>query len=59
MTRRGTVYWLKNKRFRHTDFPLFERFVTKDNEKADELSKEGAMMNGGGMPQSRVSTVQQ
>ena len=38
---------------------LFERFVTEGNEKADELSKEGAMMDGGVMVQVRAITIQQ
>ena len=38
---------------------LFENFITEGNEKADELAKEGAMLDGGDMAQVRVSTVQQ
>ena len=37
---------------------LFESFITEGNDKADELAKEGAMMDGGGMAQIRASTVQ-
>ena len=37
---------------------LFENFVTEDNEKADELAKDGAMLDGGEMAQIRASTVQ-
>ena len=38
---------------------LFERFITEGNEKAHELAKAGAMLDGGVMAQVRVSTVQQ
>ena len=38
---------------------LFEKFSTAGNEKADGLTKEGAMLDGGVMGQIRVSTVQQ
>ena len=37
----------------------FGRFVTKGNEKADELAKEGAMLDGGFMAEARATTVQQ
>ena len=33
---------------------LFERFIAKGNEKADELAKEGAMKDGRLMAQARV-----
>ena len=38
---------------------LFEKFITEGNEKADELAKEGAMLDGGAMTQVRAITVQQ
>ena len=38
---------------------LFENFITEGNEKADELAKAGAMMDGGEMAQVRARTVQQ
>ena len=38
---------------------LFERFVIEGSERADELAKEGAMMDGGVVAQVRASTVQQ
>ena len=38
---------------------LFEHFITEGNEKAHELAKDGAMMDGGVMAQIRASTVQQ
>ena len=38
---------------------LFERFIAEGNEKAEEIAKEGAMLDGGNMAQVRVSTVQQ
>ena len=38
---------------------LFEKFVTEVNVKADDLAKDGAMMDGGGMAQIRATTVQQ
>ena len=38
---------------------FFEKFITEGNEKADELAKEGAMVDGGLMAQVRASTVQQ
>ena len=37
----------------------FERFVTDDNEKADELAKEGAMKGEGFMAQVRATKLQQ
>ena len=37
---------------------LFERF-TEGNESADELTKDGAMRDGGEMVQIRASTVEQ
>ena len=36
----------------------FGRFVTDGNEKADDLSKEGAMLDEGFMAQVRASAVQ-
>ena len=41
------------------DMSHFERFLTDDNEKADELAKEGAMLDEGFMAQVRAETVQQ
>ena len=38
---------------------LFERFIAEGKEKADELAKAGAMMDGGVLTQARASTVQQ
>ena len=38
---------------------LFEKLLTEGNEKADELAKEGAMLNGGFTAQARASTIQQ
>ena len=38
---------------------LFEKFITEVNERADELAKEGAMLDGGAMAQVRASTVLQ
>ena len=38
---------------------VFERFIAKDNENADELAQEGSMTDGGLMAQVRASTVQQ
>ena len=37
----------------------FEKFVTDGNEKADELAKAGAMLDGGFMAQTRSKTFQQ
>ena len=37
----------------------FEKFVAEGNEKADELAKEGAMLNEGFMAETRAKTVQQ
>ena len=37
----------------------FEKFVTVGNEKADELAKEGAMLDEGFMVETRAKTVQQ
>ena len=37
----------------------FERFVTDDNEKADELAKAGAMLDEGFMAEARAQTVEQ
>ena len=41
------------------EMTLFEGFVTEGNERADELAKDGAMLDGGEMAQKRASTVQQ
>ena len=38
---------------------LFERFITEGNEKAHELAKAGAMLDGGVRAQVRANTVQQ
>ena len=38
---------------------IFEQFTTEGSEKADELAKDGAMMDGGVMAQIRASTFQQ
>ena len=38
---------------------LFEKFITEDNEYADELAKEGAMLDGGDLAQVRPITIQQ
>ena len=35
----------------------FERFINEGNEKADELAKEGTMLDGGDMAQVRASTA--
>ena len=35
---------------------LFEKFFTEGNEKADELAKEGAMLDGGVVAQARART---
>ena len=40
------------------DTSHFEKFVTDCNEKAVELAKEGAMLDGGFMAQTRAKTVQ-
>ena len=37
----------------------FEKFVTEGNEKADELAKEGALLDEGFMAQTRAKTVKQ
>ena len=37
----------------------FDRFVTEGNEKTDELTKEGAMMDWGYMAEVRAKKVQQ
>ena len=41
------------------EMKLFEGFVTEGNERADELAKDGAMLDGGEMTQKRASSVQQ
>ena len=38
---------------------LFEKFVTEGNANADEVAKDGAMLDGGEVAQIRASTVQQ
>ena len=38
---------------------LFEKCVTGGDEKADELAKDGTILDGGVMAQIRASTVQQ
>ena len=38
---------------------LFEKHITEGNEKADELARDGAMMDNGEMAWIRASTVQQ
>ena len=40
------------------ELPLFEKFITEGNEKADELAKAGALLDGGFMAQARASTIQ-
>ena len=37
----------------------FEKFITECNEKADELAKEGALLDKGFMAEARTETVQQ
>ena len=41
------------------DVSLFEQFVAEGNEKADELAKEGSMLDGREMAQIRAAAVQQ
>ena len=41
------------------DMSHFEKFVTKGNDKADELAKEGAFLDEGFMAQTRAKTVKQ
>ena len=41
------------------EMSYFEKFVTEDNEKADELAKEGAMLDEGFMAEARAKTKQQ
>ena len=38
---------------------FFEKFITEGNEKADELAKEGARLDGGDMAHVRAITIQQ
>ena len=38
---------------------LFDRLVTEGNERADELARDGALLDGGDVAQIRASTVQQ
>ena len=42
-----------------TEMSHFEKFVIEGNEKADELAKAGAMLEGGFMAEARAKTVQQ
>ena len=49
---------LLTKKERQHMSPL-EKFITESNEKADELAKEGAMLDGGFIAQAKASTVQQ
>ena len=44
---------------RKKEMSHFDRFVTEGNEKADELTKEGAMMDGCYMAEVRAKKVQQ
>ena len=41
------------------DMTLFKKLVTEENESADELVKDGAMLDGCEMSQIRANTVQQ
>ena len=41
------------------DMSQFEKFVTEGNEKADELAKEGAMLDEGFLAEARGKAVQQ
>ena len=41
------------------DMSHFEKFVTEGNEKADELAKEGALLDQGFMAGARAETMQQ
>ena len=41
------------------EMSLLKWFVTEGNERADELAKDGAMLNGGEMAQMEASTAQQ
>ena len=41
------------------DMSDFEKFVPEGNEKADELAKEGAMLDEAFMAEARAKTVQQ
>ena len=41
------------------DMSHFERFVTEGNEKADELAKEGALLDEGFTADARAMTMQQ
>ena len=38
---------------------LLEKFITEGNEKADELAKDGALLDGGYMALARASTTEQ
>ena len=51
---RRTAQRRKRKTCRH-----FEKFVTEGNEKADELAKEGALLDEGCMAEARAETMQQ
>ena len=37
---------------------FFDRFVAEGNERVDELAKDGAMLDGGGMAQSQHSSAE-
>ena len=41
------------------DMSHFEKFVIEGNEKADELAKEGALLDEGFMAEARAETMQQ
>ena len=46
----------RSKKEKH-DMPVFERFVAEGNERAEELSKDGAMLDGGETPQIRSQHI--
>ena len=48
----------RSKKEKH-EMSLFGRFATEGNESADELAKDGALLDGGEMAQIRASTIQQ
>ena len=41
------------------DMSYSEKFVTEGSEKADEMAKEGALLDGGFMAEARAKTMQQ
>ena len=47
--------WKKEKK----EMSHFEKFVTEGNEKADELAKEGALLDEGFMAEARAETMQE